>query len=95
MNNKSDVNNTLDVPRINTLKAVLKARKITQKKMAEDLNLTVKSLADKLKGLTPWRTDECKYVCDLLDLKFEDVFLYGYSQHHLPRLKYPNRSETP
>jgi len=95
LKSKCTVNNSQDLPRKTALKKLLYERKITQKKLAASLELSKKAVGEKVKGTTTWRLNECCYICQMLNLTIEEIFIHGYSRKHEAPIQAVKRSETP
>lgn len=59
---------------LNKLKFEIMVSKITKKKISEELNITVQSVANKLNGVTAITTDELSAISKLLN-KEQSFFL--------------------
>jgi len=70
------------LPRETVLKKLLKEQNITQEELANKLNLTSRTVREKLKGTCPWWLMECDVMCRMLDLDFEDLFYFAYVPAH-------------
>lgn len=70
------------LPRRSALKDLLEDRKITQEQLANELELSSRTVREKLRGTCPWWLAECHVVCRMLKLKFEEVFHFTYVPAH-------------
>jgi len=60
---------------IQEIKKIIKQKKISYAKMAEDTNISRSTLADIFRGKTQNpRMDTLKIICDYLDLNEEDIY---------------------
>ena len=55
------------------IKGAIKAYGLTQSEFAQELNISAKSLCDKLNGKRPFRLNEAQYICDRLNIS-SDIF---------------------
>lgn len=57
----------------------MKEKRITQKKLAEMLNISHEALSKKLNNKTPFKQDEMIKVCEFLDINLQDIQTYFFT----------------